>query len=113
MAIYKSKRNTIKIGNASHHLSKGERHLVILNPGRLRDIVNTDKIFVNSYHYETVEQSNIFEITGYSKDGLIEVIENKSHPFQIGLQWHPERMLEDEIGKKIIKGFITAIKDVD
>lgn len=112
MAIYKSDRDTIKIGNSSHHLSKEERHLVILKQGRLRDIVNTDKILVNSYHYETVEKSEIFEVTGYSEDGLIEVVENKKHHFQIGLQWHPERMLEDETGKKIIKSFTDTIKDV-
>lgn len=112
MAIYKSNRNTVKIGNSSHHLSKEKRHFVILKQGRLRDIMNTDKIWVNSYHYETVEKSDLFEVTGYSEDGVIEVVENKDHPFQIGVQWHPERMMDDENQKKLIEKFVSTIKDV-
>jgi len=111
MAIYKSENDTVKIGNNSHHLQKEKRHLVLLQKGRLQEIVGQDKILVNSYHYETVESSTIFSITGYSEDGLIEVVENKDHPFQIGLQWHPERMMESKISKKIIKRFVEVIKD--
>lgn len=112
MAIYKSGKNTIKIGNDSHHLPKDKRHIVRLESGRLKEILKTDKIWVNSHHYEMVEDSNLFEVTGYSEDGIIEVVENKNHPFQIGVQWHPERMMESEVGKKIIESFINTIKDV-
>ena len=109
MAIYKSGVDTVKIGNNSHHLEKDKRHIVSLKPSRLKEIVGEEKIFVNSYHYETVEESGQFEITGYSEDGLIEVVENKNHPFQIGVQWHPERMIEDENMKKLIKAFVDSL----
>lgn len=110
MAIYKSGGDTVKIGNDSHHLAKEKRHAVILKSGRLRDIVGLDKIWVNSYHYEMAEESQVFSVTGYSEDGIVEVVENKEHPFQIGLQWHPERMSDDEVSQKIIKRFITLIR---
>lgn len=112
MAIYKSGTDTVKIGNDSHHLSKEKRHIVKLESGRLKEILKTDKIWVNSYHYEKVEDSKLFEVTGYSEDGIIEVVENKNHPFQIGVQWHPERMMESETGKKMIESFINTIKGV-
>ena len=48
---------------------------------------------------------------GRSDDGLIEVVENKNHPFQIGVQWHPERMLEyDDDSNTIFQAFIDNIK---
>ncbi len=110
MAIYKSGTNTVKIGNNSHHLPNKKRHNVLLKNGKLKEILAKETITVNSYHYETVESSNLFEITGYSEDGLIEVVENKNHPFQIGVQWHPERMTDDLDQQKIISYFINAIK---
>lgn len=110
MAIYKSGKDTIRIGDDSHHLSKEQRHIVHLQNSNLQEIIGKDKILVNSYHYETVEDSYLFDITGYSEDGLIEVVENKSHPFQIGVQWHSERMQEDDDQKKIIQKFIEIIK---
>ena len=70
------------------------------------------KISVNSYHYETVTGTFLFEAVGFSDDGILEVIENKNHPFQIGVQWHPERMLEESKEmKKLIKTFADIIKD--
>ena len=48
---------------------------------------------------------------GISNDGLIEVVENKNHPFQIGVQWHPERMLNyDETSNIIFQKFIDNIR---
>ena len=53
-----------------------------------------------------------FVVTAQSEDGIIEVIESPSHRFVIGVQYHPERMLQDlefqEHGAKLFEAFIQA-----
>ena len=65
------------------------------------------KIKVNSHHKQTLERSNYFKAVGYSDDGLIEAVEGEGD-FQIGVQWHPERMLDfDEGSVKLFKAFLN------
>ena len=109
MAIFKSNLKLEEVSN--HHQKDIYVHEVILTDSNLKKILGKDKIRVNSYHYQTVRDSNYFSIVGRSNDGLIEVVENKNHPFQIGVQWHPERMLEyDDDSNTIFQAFINNIK---
>ena len=62
---------------------------------------------VNSHHLQTVSKSVLFKVVGYSDDGLIEAVEGKDDVFQVGVQWHPERMLEyDEGSCKLLERFV-------
>lgn len=109
MAIFQSNLKLEEVSN--HHQKDIYVHEVILTKSNLKRILGKDKLKVNSFHYQTVRDSYYFSIVGRSDDGLIEVVENKSHPFQIGVQWHPERMLEyDEDSNAIFKAFINNIK---
>lgn len=90
-----------------HHQSSQYVHKVCLSNSNLKRIVKKEEINVNSYHHETPRMSNLFRVIGTSTDGLIEAIENPHHLFQIGVQWHPERMIEyDDVSKCIFKEFI-------
>ena len=52
--------------------------------------------------------SKEFEIVGKSEDGLVEALENKNHSFQIGVQWHPERMISyDSLSRKLFQRFLS------
>ena len=63
---------------------------------------------VNSHHLQTVTESKMFRVVGVSPDLLIEAIEARDAIFQVGVQWHPERMVSyDEGAKKIIEAFIN------
>ncbi len=111
MAIFDSEFEIRKIGDNSHHLGKNHRHLVFLKKGKVKEIIGKDFLLVNSYHYETVTGSKHFDVTGFSEEGFIEVIENKNHPFQVGVQWHPERMLSESVeNQKIIENFVQSIQ---
>lgn len=108
MALFRSSHQLISIGNSSHHQQEGYVHSVILENSRLRDIMGIRSFYVNSYHYQKVLDSCCFRVVGKSSDGVIEAIENSEHSFQIGVQWHPERMLEyDDYSKKIFSSFVT------
>ena len=45
---------------------------------------------VNSSHHQAVADAGSLTVTGYAEDGTIEVVEDPSAPFVLGVQWHPE-----------------------
>ena len=83
-------------------------HEVILLPGKLKDILQEDTIMVSSRHSYEVPDAGVHSISALSKDGVIEAIENPYCDFNIGLQWHPELMGDDENSKKIFNKFVDA-----
>ncbi len=73
----------------------------------LSNIINEDEITVNSKHQYHVTQTNNFKVSAYSEDGLIEGIELPSKTFVIGVQWHPEKMIDYDINaNKLFDAFI-------
>ncbi len=67
-------------------------HAVSITPGsRLRAIVGTDTMRVNSAHHQAVADPGPFAtIDATAPDGVIEGIEDGRFRFCIGVQWHPE-----------------------
>jgi putative glutamine amidotransferase len=64
---------------------------------------------VNTFHHQAIDQiANGFKITAISPDGLIEGIEH--HDNIIAVQWHPERMIDDDKHLKLFINFITKCK---
>ena len=50
-------------------------------------------LYVNSFHHQAVNfPGKGVSVTARSQDGAIEAIELDSHPFALGVQWHPECM---------------------
>lgn len=45
---------------------------------------------VNSSHHQAVGSGGSLTVTGTAEDGTVEVLEDPSHPFVLGVQWHPE-----------------------
>ncbi len=84
------------------------KHNVIINKDSLLyKIIGEERIMVNSFHKKHVTPNFIYNISAYSEDGLIEAVEFPSNTFNIGVQWHPERMCEfDEPSKKLMTYFI-------
>lgn len=79
----------------------------ILDDTLLKRIIGEKKIRVNSKHRFHVTKTNNFLVSAYSEDGLIEGIELPNKKFVIGIQWHPEKMLEyDQYANRIFDEFI-------
>ena len=86
-------------------------HECIINDGILKDILKVDRIKVNSRHNYHINEKEYFHIDAYSEDGLIEAISLPNHKFALGVQWHPENMIEyDYHMKKIFDTFIKKCK---
>ena len=60
--------------------------------------VNDDegnKLLVNSFHHQAVKSvADGFRINARAKDGIVEGIEWNGEEFAVGVQWHPEMMVE-------------------
>lgn len=69
-------------------------HTVQVDSGsRLFGIVKQESLAVNSFHHQAVRAvAPGMQICAQAPDGVIEAVEDKAHPFFLGVQWHPERM---------------------
>jgi putative glutamine amidotransferase len=67
---------------------------------------------VNSYHHQGIRDlAPRFKPMASSKDGLIEAYHDPKEEFVVGLQFHPERMLEERAGNwRIWKAFGSAVR---
>jgi putative glutamine amidotransferase len=89
-------------------------HQVQLEPSsRLYQILQTDRIGVNSLHHQAIQQVGpMLTPTGRADDGVVEVVEVPDHPFAIGVQWHPEDLYtEQESARKMFAAFVDASRN--
>ena len=71
-------------------------HKVCCKKGSLLHKITGSYLFVNSFHHQTVDTPGEgISITAKSEDGCVEAIEMPSHPFVLGVQWHPESMFRN------------------
>lgn len=89
----------------------GVAHRVSLPGGSLlRAIVGVEEMGVNSFHHQAVDRlAPGFVVTAWSEDGVVEAIESTEHRFALGVQWHPERMVEHHpLQLRIFEAFLSA-----
>ena len=85
------------------------RHATTIRDGtRLASILGAGRHDVNTSHHQSVRDlGDGLRIAGVCADGVIEAIESQGDDFIIGIQWHPEKAL-DENRKKLFSAFVTA-----
>lgn len=70
-------------------------HRVFFTPKTKMHRFFGDFAFTNSFHHQAVHHlGHNLIASGSTGDDIIEAIEMPSHPFAIGVQWHPESMLD-------------------
>lgn len=74
------------------------------------------KAVTNSFHHQCIKRiAPGFKVAAVAKDGIIEAIENEEDVFTLGVQWHPESMVQDSVPmlgifKELIQKSIEAGK---
>lgn len=63
---------------------------------------------VNSSHHQAVGSAGDLAITGWADDGTVEVCEDPTTDFCIGVQWHPEHPDRRWADRPLIDGFLAA-----
>ena len=89
------------------HLSHS---VTILPDAKLADIMEDTTLKVNSLHHQSVKVvAPGLLITAHAPDGVIEAAEAAEQPFVIGVQWHPEELVDHRQHKhKIFVALIEA-----
>lgn len=83
----------------------------ILPDTHLAKILGVTSLQVNSIHHQAVDLVPApLEISAVASDGTIEAIEDPNHPFFIGVQWHPEEILDQEASQKLYGEFMRAAR---
>lgn len=68
----------------------------ILKNTTLNKILAADHLDVNSHHHQAIKDlSKSLTIAAKSECGIIEAVENKAESFLIGVQWHPEDLIDN------------------
>lgn len=87
----------------------GTHTVEFLKGSKLHDIFG-DSIMTNTYHHQAIKDLGKGVITtANSKDGVIEGIEVENYTNIIGVQWHPEKMLNNNDMNRFFKYFIDMI----
>ncbi len=84
-------------------------HSIDLVPGTLlHRIAGADTMQVNSAHHQAVRAPGRFAVVNATApDGVIEGIEDPRYGFCLGVQWHPEFLI-DPADARIFAAFVTA-----
>lgn len=100
-------RVLIESGN---HASEDEyvHNIRIEKDSLLYKIIGEEEIKVNSRHTKQVPYTEL-DCVAYSDDGILEAIEAKNKKFFIGIQWHPESLLDDIYSKRFFDYFIGSL----
>ncbi len=102
-----------KIQHLQKNSAENTVHPIHIEPKTLlRRIIKKSSIRVNSSHHQSVKTiPSLFGVNALAPDGVIEGIEAASHPFWLGVQWHPEFLYrKDALQKRLFSAFIKAAR---
>jgi putative glutamine amidotransferase len=89
-----------ELPGAKEHEQRGDRsqpsHPVEVREGSaLAEVLGRGQLMVNSTHHQAVSQlAPTLRVSASAPDGVVEAIESVEHPFALGVQWHPELLLQ-------------------
>ena len=92
------------IPNHSFEKYNIDKHKITINKDSfLYKVYNKEIMEVNTYHSQAIKDvAPNFTVTAVSDDGIIEAIEDGNI---LGVQWHPEAMLDEKLFKEFFEKF--------
>jgi len=99
------------VGNTMHRDAPGtfNHHGATFTAGSLiANLVGATQITVNSSHHQAVDSPGDLTVTGLAEDGTIEVCEDPSAEFVLGVQWHPEFSEDEAVSENLFQAFVKA-----
>lgn len=90
-----------------------QAHAVVIEPGsKLALTLGRAEASVNSLHHQGIRDlAPGLAAAAHAPDGLIESVEAIGHPFALGVQWHPENLIDDEpVMLALFRGLVDAAR---
>jgi putative glutamine amidotransferase len=77
---------------------------------KLREIFGEDEVHVNSMHHQGIQRlAEGLRSSATAADGLIEALEAPGDSFTIGVQWHPEMLVDADLPtRRLFEAFVEA-----
>jgi putative glutamine amidotransferase len=93
--------------------SERARHRVVLLPGSVAAAAaGAVEIEVNSSHHQAAQvvEGGLI-ISGWAPDGIVEAVEMPGARFVLGVQWHPEEMLDEaEHARRLFSAYVETAR---
>ncbi|MCA9279092.1 MAG: gamma-glutamyl-gamma-aminobutyrate hydrolase family protein [Phycisphaeraceae bacterium] len=80
-------------------------------PHQMRDVFHTNMFpsgSVHSRHKQAVSRAGSLLVVASARDGVIEAVASPTRQFYLGVQWHPERTDNNELGLNLFQTFVSA-----
>ncbi|GAA4716372.1 gamma-glutamyl-gamma-aminobutyrate hydrolase family protein [Brevibacillus fulvus] len=111
-SLYQDLR-TERPNSFNHSLPNGQKdhlsHSVTVSAqSKLHHLFADGEVMVNSFHHQAIKQAGDgFQITMQAPDGVIEGIEQSGERFVVGVQWHPEMIIDQgEVYQQLFRLFV-------
>ena len=83
-------------------------HTVAIKENRL---MGKGTFSVNSTHHQAINRAGEgLSIIARAPDNIAEAFYREDYPFLVGVQWHPERLIEEELSVDLFCSFVEAAK---
>ena len=93
-------------------------HKIYIKNGTLLKKYLGSVLYVNSYHHQVLDKvGEDLTVSATASDHTVEAVELSSHPFALGVQWHPESMyrtspeMRELFGSFILKATQNTLKN--
>jgi putative glutamine amidotransferase len=78
---------------------------------RLHDLLGHSESRINSLHNQGIDRIGAgLVVAGRDLDGIVQAIESPTHPFLIGVQWHPEFLLYRSRQRRLFRALVDAAR---
>lgn len=85
-------------------------HIIVITENRF---LKEGRFSVNSTHHQAVKTLGAdLKPFAYSSDNLIEAFYMEDYPFLVGVQWHPERLIDDSLSSALFNLFVRASRKI-
>jgi len=88
------------------------RHPVRIQPGsRLARMMGATETEVLSWHHQGLDRvADVLRPVAWAEDGVVEAVEHSTHPWCIGVQWHPEMQPGEVSQDRLFDALVQAAK---
>ncbi|MFP4333794.1 MAG: gamma-glutamyl-gamma-aminobutyrate hydrolase family protein [Campylobacterales bacterium] len=88
------------------------KYINITSPSLLSTIIKYDRYKVNSLHHQSIDKlGESLKVSAREDNSVIQAIERDDLRFFMGLQWHPEYLLQLKPQRSIFKALAKATKN--